>query len=516
MKKTVFISAMVSLIISFVVIGGYQYFGKEEVAIKRVEANQGHKVLYAANSDGEITPLDFTKTTNKVLDAVVHISVKKSMAYGDDNTFRYRELPDPFRDFFGKSPYEGFFERRYHFGQPQKPEEPKEYHMPDKMPITGMGSGVIVNENGYILTNNHVIQGADEIEVALHDNGTYKASVVGTDPSTDLALLQIKAKDLKALSFVNSNDVQVGEWVLAVGNPFSLNSTVTAGIVSAKARNININQDRFAVESFIQTDAAINPGNSGGALVNLNGDLIGINTAIATRTGTYNGYGFAVPSNIASKVVEDLLKYGAVQRGMLGINIVTLNGNLAKEKEVDLTQGVYVASVGDGSAADKAGVKEGDIILKVDEREVKTSPELQELIALKRPGDEVALTINREGKEKEFKVTLQNRIGGTKVKKKEHAKILNFLGAELESLNKEQAKELGVESGVKVIALYAGKLRKSTQVREGFIITHIDGQGVKNVDDVIKALEDKKGGVMLEGVYEDMPGKYYYAIGLDS
>ena len=516
MKKTVFISAMVSLMISFGVIGGYQYFGEKEVAIKHVETNPGHKVLYAANADGEITPLDFTKTTEKVLDAVVHISAKKSMASRDGNMLLYRELPDPFRDFFGGSPFGQFFERRYHYGQPQEPDDSKEYQMPEEMPVMGTGSGVIINENGYILTNNHVIQDADEIEVTLHDNGTYKASIIGTDPSTDLALLQIKAKDLKTLPFVNSDDVQVGEWVLAVGNPFSLNSTVTAGIVSAKARNININRDKFAVESFIQTDAAINPGNSGGALVNLNGDLIGINTAIATRTGTYNGYGFAVPSNIASKVVEDLLNYGAVQRGMLGINIVTLNGNLAKEKEVDLTQGVYVASVGEDSAADKAGVKEGDVILKVDEREVKTSPELQELIALKRPGDQVALTINREGKEKEFKVTLQNRIGSTKVKKKEHAKMLNLLGAELEALDKEQAKKIGVESGVKVTSLYAGKLRKSTQMREGFIITHIDGQRVKDIEDVMKVLENKQGGIMLEGVYEDMPGKFYYAIGLDS
>ena len=214
--------------------------------------------------------------------------------------------------------------------------------------------------------------------------------------------------------------------------------------------------------------------------------------------------------------MEDLLNYGAVQRGMLGINIVTLNGTLAKEKEVDLTQGVYVASVGEGSAAEKAGLKEGDVILKVDDREVKTSPELQELIALKRPGDQVTLMVNREGKEKEFKVTLQNRIGNTKVKKKEHAKILNLLGAELEALDKEEAKKMGVESGVKITALYAGKLRKFTQVREGFIITHIDGQRVNDVEDVMNALEDKQGGVMLEGVYEDMPGKYYYAIGLDS
>ncbi|TYA78597.1 Do family serine endopeptidase [Seonamhaeicola marinus] len=516
MKKTVLVSIFVSLMISFSVIGGYHYLGKKEVAIKHINTTPNHKVLYAANAEGEITPLDFTKTTEKVLDAVVHISAKKMMPTGSNKMFQYRELPDPFREFFGEGPFGQFFGRKYYNGKPQEPNSPEENNKPKEMPVMGTGSGVIVNEKGYILTNNHVIQDADEIEVTLHDNGSYKATVIGTDPSTDLALLQIKKDDLIALPFVNSDDVQVGEWVLAVGNPFSLNSTVTAGIVSAKARNINVNQDKFAVESFIQTDAAINPGNSGGALVNLNGDLIGINTAIASRTGTYNGYGFAVPSNIASKVVEDLLNYGAVQRGMLGINIATLNGALAKEKEIDLTQGVYVASVGEGSAADEAGVKEGDVILKVDNRDVKASPELQELIALKRPGDEVALVVNREGKEKEFKVTLQNRIGSTKVKKKEHAKILNFLGAELEALEKEEAKKIGVDSGVKITSLYAGKLRKFTQVREGFIITHIDGHKVKSVKDVMDALENKQGGVMLEGVYEDMPGKYYYAIGVDS
>ena len=516
MKKTVLISIVASLIASFTVIGGYHYFGKEELAIKHVNLAPSHKLLYAANTDGEITPLDFTKTTNKVLNAVVHISAKKMMAAGNNKMFQYRELPDPFREFFGESPFGQFFEKKYYNDQSKQPNGSEESQTPDEMLVMGTGSGVIINEKGYILTNNHVIQDADEIEVTLHNNGTYKATVVGTDPSTDLALLQIKKENLKALPFVNSDDVQVGEWVLAVGNPFSLNSTVTAGIVSAKARNININQDKFAVESFIQTDAAINPGNSGGALVNLNGDLIGINTAIATRTGTYNGYGFAVPSNIASKVVEDLLKYGAVQRGMLGINITTLNGKLAKEKKIDLIQGVYIASVGEDSAADKAGIKEGDIILKVDGRDVKTSPELQELIALKRPGDKVSLIANREGKEKEFKVTLQSRIGSTKVKKKEHTKILNLLGAELEALDKSEAKKLGIDSGVKITSLYAGKLRKFTQVREGFIITHIDGQRVKNVEDVMNALEDKQGGVMLEGVYEDMPGKYYYAFGLDS
>jgi len=516
MKRTVIISAIVSLVISLGVIGGYHYFGKEEVAIKHVNTANGHKVLYAANAEGEITPLDFTKTTEKVLDAVVHISAKKMIPAGSNKMFQYRELPDPFRDFFGESPFGQFFGRRYYNGQPQSPNDSEDYQMPEEMPVMGSGSGVIINEKGYILTNNHVIDNADEIEVTLHNNGTYKATVVGTDPATDLALLQIKADNLTVLPMVNSDDVKVGEWVLAVGNPFSLNSTVTAGIVSAKARNININKDKFAVESFIQTDAAINPGNSGGALVNLNGDLIGINTAIASNTGSYSGYGFAVPSNIASKVVEDLLKYGAVQRGMLGVTIRTMDGHLAKEKDIELKQGVYVEKVSEDSAADKAGIKDGDIILSVDDKKVLTSPMLQGMIAEKRPGDKVSVTVIRDGKEREINVVLENKKGSTKLKKKEYNEVLNMLGAELENLDKDVAKKLDIDGGVKVTELYAGKLRRQTQMRDGFIITHIDGRKVKDVEDVMKALEDKEGGVMLEGVYEDMPGKFYYAIGLNS
>lgn len=519
MKKTVLISALFSLIISVGVIGGYEYFGKNTVEIKHVTAASGQKVLYAANANGEITPLDFTKTTDKVLDAVVHISSKKMMPNGMNGMQQYRSIPDPFQEFFKQGPFGNFYQKQYDYRKPQdgaNEDDESQRVEPETMPVMGTGSGVVINEKGYILTNNHVIDNADEVEVTLHNNGTYKATVIGTDPATDLALLQIKANDLTVLPMVNSDDVKVGEWVLAVGNPFSLNSTVTAGIVSAKARNININKDKFAVESFIQTDAAINPGNSGGALVNLNGDLIGINTAIASNTGSYSGYGFAVPSNIASKVVEDLLKYGAVQRGMLGVTIRTMDGHLAKEKDIKLKQGVYVEKVSEGSAADKAGIKDGDIILSVDDKKVLTSPMLQGMIAEKRPGDKVDVTIIRDGKEKEISVVLENKKGSTKLKKKEHNEVLNILGAELENLDKEVAKKLDIDGGVKVTELYAGKLRRQTQMHDGFIITHIDGRKIKDVEDVMKALEDKEGGVMLEGIYEDMPGKYYYAFGLNS
>jgi len=506
MKKTYVISAMISLCISLSIIGGYHFLQPEPVTIEHISTPKAQRVLYAANENGEIKPLDFTKTTEKVLDAVVHIkSLKKS-----NGNYYYREL-NPFEDFFRGSPFGEFFERRSY---PNQPNEKKEERKIQPMPQVGTGSGVVINESGYIITNNHVIENADEIEVTLHDNSSYKASVVGTDPSTDLALLQIKADNLTPLSLVNSDDVNIGEWVLAIGNPFSLNSTVTAGIVSAKARNININRDRFAVESFIQTDAAINPGNSGGALVNLNGDLIGINTAIASRTGTYNGYGFAVPSNIVSKVVEDLLKYGAVQRGMLGVSIATMNGTLAKEKDIELTQGVYVAQVNEDSAADKAGIEQGDVITEVDGKSVKSSPELQELIAQKRPGDEVEVTYLRNGKEKIANVTLKSKTGSTKVKKKEHSELINMLGADFETIDKKTAKKLDIDGGVKVTELYAGKLRRNTDMKEGFIITKVGDQKIKDVDDLMKALENKNGGVLIEGVYEDLPDKKYFALGM--
>lgn len=517
MKKTYIISALIALVVSIGVVFGSKLLDqnpKEEVAgLKTSSAvKEGStKVLYAANKDGEIVPLDFTKTTNKVLDAVVHIQAKRKYNTRNGRAYQYRELPDPFRDFFGESPFGRFFQQP----APQSRGENEENETPQLMPM-GTGSGVVINENGYIITNNHVIDDADEIEVTLHNNATYKASVVGTDPSTDLALLQVIADDLTVLPLVNSDDVNVGEWVLAVGNPFSLNSTVTAGIVSAKARNININKDKFAVESFIQTDAAINPGNSGGALVNLNGDLIGINTAIASKTGTYNGYGFAVPSNIVSKVVEDLLNFGVVQRGMLGVNIATLNYQIANEKDIDLKQGVYVANVQKDGAADKAGIEADDVIIAVDDKKVNTSPELQELIARKRPGDAVTIRVVRNGKEKEVKVTLESRTGSTKVKKKEYQALLAKLGADFEKVDKETLKKLNLDGGVKVTELYAGRLRKDTEIQEGFIITHIDDRKIKTVDDIFKALESKKGGVMIEGMYENVPGKRYYAFGLDS
>jgi len=449
------------------------------------------------NDQGEVQrgPVDFTGTAKKVLDAVVHIRSTQT-ASTEDTDILPPDLPDLFRDFFGDR-----------------------FQMPENMPrqpLYGSGSGVIIDKKGHIVTNNHVIQNATELEVTLHNNETYKATVIGADPTTDLALLQIEGKDLKALSFVDSDKVEIGEWVLAVGNPYSLYSTVTAGIVSAKARNININPAKLAVESFIQTDAAINPGNSGGALVDLDGNIVGINTAIASRTGSYTGYGFAIPSNIVTKVIADLLKYGSVQRGILGVTIATMTGNLANEKNIDFIKGVWVESVNEDSAAEKAGIKAGDIVVKVDGIDVATSPRLQEIIARHRPGDKISVIVNRKGKEREYLVTLENVKGSTDITKKENVEMLNYLGADFETLDKETSKKLNLEGGVRVVNLYPGLLRQKTQIRPGYIITHVDGKKVTNVKELVAILENKKGGVMLEGVYEDIPGKQYYAFGLDS
>jgi Do/DeqQ family serine protease len=504
-KYSYFFSAIIAFIVSITAIGGFYLLRDEPVTITHLNASTDHKVMYTTDTNGNMVPLDFTDTAHNVVDAVVHVASTHNQGTGPVQGFDYRQLPDPFREFFKDHP----FGREY--GAPG--EEPDQQWTPQ--PMVGTGSGVIINEKGYIITNNHVIDQADEIEVTLHNNESYKARVVGTDPNTDLALLQIDAKGLKSLPMVNSDDVEVGEWVLAVGNPFSLNSTVTAGIVSAKARNININKEKFAVESFIQTDAAINPGNSGGALVNLDGGLVGINTAIASRTGTYNGYGFAIPSNIVTKVVEDLLKYGSVQRGVLGVSIQTINSNLAKEKNFKFTPGVYVAAVTEHSAAEKAGIKEGDVIVSVDGTQTDNSPTLQEIIARHRPGDAVSITYLRDGKENQAKVVLENMNGTTKIIEKEHPEVLNLLGADFETLDKSTADKLGLKGGVKVTNLYAGKIRQETQMRPGFIITHVDGREIRDIKELSEALKNKQGGTMLEGRYEDLPGKYYYAFGMD-
>ncbi len=505
MKKTLVFSGLIALMVSIITVGGFGYWMKNEktINIQHIDATPTSSVVYTKDDSGNFRPLDFTATSEKVVNAVVHIKSTQMMDKNNMRGFQQQgQIPDAFKDLFG----DRFFGPNRRFQQQQSPLEPQAR--------VGTGSGVIVNEKGYIITNNHVIENAQDIEVTLHDNRNYKAKVIGTDPTTDIAVLQIKAEDLPTLPFVNSDRVKVGEWVLAVGNPFSLNSTVTAGIVSAKGRNININKEQYAVEDFIQTDAAINPGNSGGALVNLDGGLIGINTAIASRTGAYNGYGFAVPSNMVQKVMADLIQYGSVQRGVLGVMIRNVDGNLAKDKDLNITQGVYVDSLMENSAAGIAGILKGDVIVKVDDITVDSAPELQGLIARHHPGEKVRITVNRKGSEKSIDVVLKSRTNDYANIDENQATILKSLGAKFESLDKDIAKKLDIEGGVKVSQLYSGKIKLNTNMREGFIITKVNGKKVKDIDKLVKILEDHKGGVMLEGVYEDIPGVYYYAFGL--
>ncbi|GIV41138.1 MAG: hypothetical protein KatS3mg034_0448 [Vicingaceae bacterium] len=378
----------------------------------------------------------------------------------------------------------------------------------------GTGSGVIFDSKGYVVTNNHVIDGADDIEVILNDNRTFKAKIIGRDPSTDLAVLKIDGENLPVLPFGNSDLIEVGDWVLAIGNPFNLTSTVTAGIISAKARNIRILKDQAAIESFLQTDAAINPGNSGGALVDLNGTLIGINTAIASPTGAYSGYGFAIPSNLVKKVVEDIIEFGSVQRGFLGVMIRNLNSEIAKDYNLKISQGVVIDSIIPGGSAENAGLKKGDVILEVDGHAVKTSPELQEAIGLHRPGEIVRLKIYRDGKEKDFEVKLLNKNGEAKLVKSDEFEIEKLLGAEFENIDKKTAQKLGIEGGVRVKKMEMGRLMKAG-VKQGFIILKVNNTKIKNIEELRSALKNQKGGVLMEGIYENLIGKYYYGFGLD-
>jgi serine protease Do len=378
------------------------------------------------------------------------------------------------------------------------------------------GSGVIISENGYIATNNHVINNAEKVEVTLNNNKTYTAEVIGKDPNTDLALLKIEEKGLPYITYANSDDVKVGQWALAVGNPFNLTSTVTAGIISAKGRSINAldanaNKGSYPIESFIQTDAAVNPGNSGGALVNTAGELIGINSAIASNTGSYAGYSFAVPVNIVKKVMADLLEFGTVQRAFIGVSIREIDNKLAEEKNLNLYQGVYVAGLTEGGAADMAGLKEGDIITKIGEAKVNSSPELQEQVSNYRPGDKVNITIVREGKEKVMALMFKNKNNNTDLMKKEKLSVVRALGAVFEPVTQDEMRRLRIANGIKIKQLGEGKLA-SSGIKEGFIITSIDKKTVTDVED-LNFLESKKGGVLIEGVYPN-GFRAYYGFGL--
>ena len=379
------------------------------------------------------------------------------------------------------------------------------------------GSGVIISDDGYIVTNNHVVDDADKIEITLNNERTYEAALIGKDPNTDLALIKINENNLPFINFGNSDDVKIGEWVLAVGNPFNLTSTVTAGIVSAKARNINILQRRtgtndFPLESFIQTDAAVNPRNSGGALVSATGSLIGINTAIASQTGSYTGYSFAIPSNIVKKVTEDLLEYGIVQRAFIGVSIQNVNQQVANEYKLPNLKGVMVNGITKDGAAKSAGIQLNDVILKVGTIEVNDVPELQEQIGSFRPGEKASITIRRGSEIKTLTVVLRNKEGSTAAIKKEDISKLTAHGASFKRLSQQELKDLKINNGVKVSSIMSGKLRNAG-ITDGFIITKIDKQPVTDPEAVAKLLQSRKGGILVEGIYPN-GAKGYFGFGL--
>ena len=363
--------------------------------------------------------------------------------------------------------------------------------VPDNVSV-GFGSGVVISPDGYIVTNNHVVDGARKIEVTFNDKHKREATVIGTDPNTDIALIKVDAKGLEYLTFGDSDKVRVGEWVLAVGNPFNLTSTVTAGIVSAKARNINI-LGEGTIESFIQTDAAVNPGNSGGALVNINGDLIGINAAIASRTGSYEGYSFAIPSNIAKKVVEDFLIYGSLQRAYLGVSTIEVTEEFAEQKGLDMLSGIYVAGVSDGGAASKAGIKEGDVILAINDITVDTRAQLIGVMGQFRPGDKVKVKVLRTDKEREFQVTLTNMHGTESVVKGGSSFFNEKLGVVLEPLSQELKNSIKKNYGLKIVEVKDGILKRKG-VNDDFIILSVNNQKVSTENELNTAINNTRNG----------------------
>ena len=411
---------------------------------------------------------DFTYAAESAVDAVVYVRVK--------STETTQEMPNSIFEFF--------------FGMPQQ-------GAPRQRERVGSGSGVIIREDGYIVTNNHVIDGATEIEVTLNNNEKYSATLVGTDPATDIALLKVDAKGLPFIPFADSDKLRLGEWVIAIGSPYDLRSTITAGIVSAKGRSMPNYSGEFKIESFIQTDAAVNPGNSGGALVDKAGRLVGINTAIISQTGSYTGYSFAVPSNIVKKIVYDLIDFGSVKRAMLGITMQSIDDKIASELKLSSRNGVYIVEVAKNSAADKAGLVKGDVIVEVDSVKITTPSSVQEVVSRFSPGDKAKITIIRDGKKKVVEVVFKgtSQENGTVAEDGSVA----FYGSSLKAADKELLEKFGLKNGVQIVELGAGKLKDAGAV-EGFIILYVNDQPVKSPQEVVEIVKKAKRSVFVEGI----------------
>lgn len=467
MKRTT-ILVLIILLVAFVggIVGSIVTFRYLNVSVIPYESIADRQNLVLARNPSDTSTrvpgeLDFLSSARTVVRSVVHIRA----AYGSGS--------------FSLNPLELYFQ-------------------PDTRPS---GSGVIISDDGYIVTNYHVIEDATNIEVVMENKQRFFAKVIGTDPSTDLALLKVKAVNLPFVRYGDSDQLKLGEWVLAVGNPFNLNSTVTAGIISARARNIGILSDKnnLQVEAFIQTDAAVNPGNSGGALVNLKGELIGINSAIATATGTYAGYSFAIPVSLVKKVMDDLLEFGQVQRGLLGVQITDVNANIAEQLNLTVNNGVLITRVNEGSAAAESKMEQGDVITAIDNHAVTSVSELQEWVARKRPGKEVLVTFLRNGEQHGVKARLKDHQGREAVVKRDVR--TEFDGLVVDEVNYTELANLKLEGGVLVKRVNTGKW-KEAGIKEGFIIAFIDRVPVDNVEDLNRMLEYKRGGILIEGYYE--------------
>ena len=426
--------------------------------------------------------INFVAATRRVRNSVVYIRARFRESSADLKQY-HRNIPD-FEDYFNS---------------------------PGRQQEAG-GSGVLLSEGGLIVTNHHVVEGASEVEVVLHNKQSYPAKVLGKDPSTDLALLKIEASGLPAISFGDSDKLETGEWVLAIGNPFDLTSTVTAGIVSGKGRNINLIREKsnLAIESFIQTDAAVNPGNSGGALVNLRGELVGINTAIASPTGSYSGYSFAIPSDLVKKVVDDLKEFGTVQRGLLGVIVRDVDDALAKEKGLPLIAGVYVEEVNEGSAADGAGIRKGDVLLKVNGKEINSVPELQEAIGRYRPGQKVKVRIRRGKQEQDMPLILKDIAGSMALSSSAEQKS-EELGAVFSPADPALLKRAGVSFGLKIDELQNGPLEEAG-LEEGLILYRLDKKPFRNLRELLSIFIKGKGGMLLEAMNEQGSKRYFVLV----
>lgn len=507
--KNILFTVLISALTTMGVLFGYNHYNHNSnnpnFQAVNIPANYKYAGFYDDKGNPTPGPADFTQAAEAAIPTVVHIKTTTNPRQVNNNLPNQK---NPFSDLFGD---DDLFNQFFGNGNGRQ----------RMMPSMASGSGVIISDNGYIVTNNHVVAGADEVTVTLSNRKTYTAKVIGADPSYDLAVVKVNATDLPFMIYGNSDDVKIGQWVLALGYPLNLDATVTAGIISAKSRSLGLNRDRtggksLAVESFLQTDAAVNMGNSGGALINTNGQLIGINSAIASPTGYYNGYSYAIPVNIVKKVINDLIKFGSVQRGFLGAMFIDAGLLTDQEKKTQnipaSADGIFITDLTKTGAALEAGIKKGDIIRKINNTTINSGSELQEQLSNYKPGDKVNVTVERNGSLNTMSVTLKNNAGNYDVVKADG--MLDKLGADLVTLDAKKAKEYGLTGGVIVKKINDGVINDQTRMRDGFIITKADGKDVKSVDD-LKSIIGSEKQVTISGFYPGYSEPYDYPLVLD-